>query len=301
MANQTCLFISYLTILFAVYFLILTPLLYIHLDPKFPTGEKTAYRVGYWCTALAVYLIILIVSLLIVKFRRSRNIQPPTDTVETYRSNSRDHLLAAATITEPTESSCNGSIVALRKTEPIYVNGTDRRPQLKSIEIGCQTESILLPKTPLTPREKYFFDIMRDGTEPQRYSSTPPRGPYISTKLFTEDDLYVNHKDLHRFLAQKESTTTEEQQELQKLKKLNERFLNEERTACGDEETKRTSKDFYYVPPAIPVVEPMHSADKGARETLKSEVFIEVFGDCTNNVENEKIDSINHDNDDVFY
>lgn len=232
--SRNCCFYSILILFFSLYWFVLTPLLWVHLLK--PVRYDPKNNGIFWCATLFVFILLLIIMFLIKrcwcggksdkkKKNMKKNEKNNKKVEATQFVNAFDQSKTCPLPIPPLSSSTTK--IKNNKLPPSFFRNENEVTQETSIEIISQTSSSGGgggdcdggEKSPMTPRELFFKELIQQDGGNTKYGSTQLNNHQISqdgyesetsraskgrsSHLMKYDELYTTHKDLYEFILEK--------------------------------------------------------------------------------------------------
>lgn len=286
-SSSRCHFIIFVVIIFMIYWLVITPLLYLTVKERktqHPDRFPDNWPITFWLIAVIVFIgILLIPSIIAICCCDEKKKLDKKNFCETVVINKED-LKPIDNSKGPIRKQFiipkrNDGIETIQmekipqqikpRNEPIAIRNADeliKRPlrtrKCDSLEISTQTDEeygiYRSLRSPITPREQFFFSNRYSARGPSlsgdstycNYDLTPK----VHSQLIKDDELLATNKDLFNFIHKKPVEC-----------KVIEEFLRNERKFAENPVLK---KKFFI-------------ANVSPRETLKSEIFFSVQDDVS--------------------
>lgn len=285
--TKRCAYLSYVIVFYGVYFFIIVPLVWGRAKPKiFVKGSEDQYHLIFWCTALLLFLVIILGSWLARKCCCWRRLNDADD----YNTREASHLIAQPETVQPSvgnsEDTCESRHITIfnekekypkdndSENDDVFYRSAECLETIRSSEMATQTES------PLTPREKYFKDLFTDDVEADGANSIDKRRTSVlsstghryepiilqksrrSSLLMPMDELTKHNKDLSMFMKRLNS-----QNQDVSIIDVTKEFLEREQKKTTD--FLKLSSRGYLI---------RLKSTSSPRSTLKSEVHIDIGG-----------------------
>lgn len=286
--TKRCAYLSYVVVLYGVYFFLIVPLVWGRAKPNiFVKGSNDQYHLIFWCTALLLFLVIILGSWLARKcccWSRLKN------DAGDYETGEHSRLIAQPATLQPSighsvNTGASGPIPIVNEkvnfledreseNDEVFYRSAECLETIRSSDMATQTES------PLTPREKFFHDLFTDDVETSGINSIDKRRTSVLSStghryepiilqnsrrpslLMPMDELTKHNRDLSAFMKRLNS-----QNQDSSIIDVTREFLEREQKKTTD--FLKLSSRGYLI---------RLQSTKSPRSTLKSEIHIDIGG-----------------------
>lgn len=264
--TKQCAHFSSIIAFYGIYFFIIVPLVWSILKPEvFDIRAKDHYHLLFWCTALLLFIVIILGAWLARKLCCSSKVQ------NEYDKNVEYHEEVPITATNGISMLNNKPLLREEdkdsENDEVFYRSAECLRQILLSDNSTQTDE------PLTPREKFFHDLVETNKSDPSSSSTNVRrtsgysslsGYYDqsylqNSYLLPMDELTKHNRDLYTFLKRLNSRNDKPT-----IVDITKEFL--------DREQKKTT-DFLKIQSRAYL---KRQSQISPRSTLKSEVHINV-------------------------
>lgn len=275
--SSRCCFYFFVLIIFMIYWLVITPLLWICVKDRYkqhPGQFHDNWELTYWLIAAIVFIVILLIPSIIaiwccdVKRKKKSDQTYFCDVV--IKEDVKDEKpkpVIRKPITDVEIIEMEQIHQQKSPSEPVVLRDNKmikiplRTKKVTSIEISTQTDEdhgfYGSLRSPITPKEQFFFSNRNSARCPSLSDSTfcnYALTPKVHSQLIKDEELLQTNKDLYNFMNKKPVDY-----------KSIEEFLRNERKFS---EIPISKKKFFI-------------ANVSPRQTLKSEIFLCVQEDAT--------------------